>query len=164
MLDFIFPVKGEGGVWDVLYKVFEVTRSKKLGKKTDFFPIHKHVGIKEDAEKEDRMTTLRNTEIQLHLFYTTHEQFKEAYVAGDDTVIDLCVMDSYKAVFLYLGCFWVFHLGFSKEISSFMGFLQEAMIKQPYKGPKCVGYSQLLTSLDEEIEKMGELKDFKKLV
>ena len=64
---------------------------------------------------------------------------------------------------MFIGVFFVFHLGYPREHSQFLGFLQTVMLGLPFDGPKSAGFHDLVTNFDKEMIEMEENSKFKKL-
>lgn len=157
-----FKHKGDRQVMEVLSFVNEKVKfTKGKGKKGGLLPVIEKIGVK--GELEDEMKSVPNESPKLYLFFKQDGSFEWAEVAGDKMYIHLQANDVIYAVFMFIGVFFVFHLGYPREHSQFLGFLQTALLGLPYDGTKSMGFNDLVTKLDEEMRKMEETSKFKKL-
>ena len=112
---------------------------------------------------DKKLTSDEGEAPKLFLFYNENNCFELAEVVADTKVIHLQASNLTQAIVSFIGCYWVFHVGYPKSYSQFLGFVQAAICGLPYDGPKSMGYVQLYAKFEKEMENMKEKSQFKKL-
>ncbi len=148
---------------DALQFVMEETATKRGPSTKSKFPVLKFYGLSEQ-EMEDAVVTEANSPPELYLFFKKDRKFDMAQVAGDNSVIDLRTNDVIRSVFVYVGCFIAFNIFYGRNVSNFLGFLQQAVVMIPYTGNKSSGFTELMKKVDEVKEEMMDGYRYKKYV
>ena len=136
-------------------------QTKKIKLSSIDFPIIEKIGISGDVE--DYVTSVNNESPKLYLFFDSGGKFDVAEVAADKSILHLQANDVIYALVLFIAVYFVFHVGYPRNQSHFLGFLQVALLQIPYDGHKSKGYTELIEKFDGEMEKLTEAKQFKKL-
>lgn len=160
ILYFIY-IQGDRQLIEVLSFINETVKFTKGKAKKSVFPVIEKVGVKGDLE--DEMKCVCNESPKLYLFFKEDGSFEWAEVAADKKYIHLQANDVIYALFMFIGVFFVFHLGYPREQSQFLGFLQATILGLPFEGSKSGGFNELLTKFDKEMETIVERMQFKKL-
>ena len=150
---------------EVMPKKGRTAKPKKEGKKMKMstldFPIVEKVGVSGDLS--DYVRSVNNETPKLYLFFDAQGKFDVAEVSADKCTLHLQANDVIYALVLFISVFFVFHVGFPRNQSNFLAFLQVTLLQVQYEGKKSRGYVELIEKFDEEMEKLKEAKQFKKL-
>ena len=133
---------------------------KGKGKKSTL-PVVEKLNVPGD-EIDDNITSVANEAPKLFFFFKGNS-FQLAEVGGDRSVIHLQASDVVQALVTFLGVYFVFHVGYPREYSQFLGFLQQIILCIPFEGTKTAGYTDLLHKFDKKMEEMKGSSQFKKL-
>jgi hypothetical protein len=68
-------------------------------------------------------------------------KFEEAVITADMKEMKI-KSDVLNAILAYIGFYFVFYIGFRKEISYFLGFLQESLLGEKYEGKVQIGFHE----------------------
>ena len=118
---------------------------------------------KDKTEVEDITTTLANTAPFLYLFFDKNKKFEVAHIAGNKHVVDLQANDVVIAFMNYIACFFVFNIGFGRELIS-VGFFHQVFFQLPYtEGAKSNMFIENMKKLDNAMKTIAEGAQFKKL-
>lgn len=125
-------------------------------------PVYTKVAVKGDVD--DYISSLPNEAPKLYLFFDSSHKFQLAEVAADRCTIHLQAHDIVAALFLYIGCFYVFHVGYNEEVALFLGLLQHLMLGLPFEKGQRKGknYIQFLHKFDQAFQKLEDSNKFKK--
>ena len=112
---------------------------------------------------DKKLTSEPNDAPKLFLFYGDDNRFELAEVVADTKVIHLQASNLTQAIISFIGCYYVFHVGYPKCYSQILGFLQAAVCGLTYEDPKSMGFVQLYAKFERELENMKEKSKYKKL-
>ena len=127
-------------------------------------PIVEKIGVDvEDYDKISNEFSSPNSAPIMLLFFDNDGNYQAANIAGDDRVLHLEVADVVKAIVMYIGVYFAFHIGYAPLHASFLCFLQECYLNVPAVGVrKSSCLSSFLQSFLDKEAKFKELKQFKK--
>ena len=112
---------------------------------------------------DKKLTSDDNEAPKLFLFYGEDSKFELAEVVADTMIIHLQASNLTQALVSFIGCYYVFHVGYPKSYGQFLGFVQAAICGLPYEDSKSMGYTQLYAKFEKEVESLKEKSKFKKL-
>ena len=147
---------------DVLKYIMCKTGRKGSRKKTmKEFPVIEKVDI--DVEKiGDEVDGVENGAPVLYMFFKKGI-FDLAEVSADNCVIHLCASSVINAILGYIGVYYVFHVGYSPELESFMYLIQYAFLGEKKLPRISIGVSKLILKFDTALKDVKESKGYKKL-
>ena len=146
---------------DIIKYVFQETSTKKSKANMKKIPIVAKVAVKGDVD--NYISSIRHETPKMYLFFNERNKFELAEVAADKCTIHLQAHDIVAALFLFIGCFFVFEVGYNKDHECFLGLLQNLMLGLPYDSAKGKAYSNFLNKFDMEYERLQDTNQFKKL-
>jgi hypothetical protein len=79
-------------------------------------------------------------------FFFADTNFEEAIITADGKAMKV-KSDIFNAILAYIGFYFVFYIGFRKEISYFLGFLQESLLGEKYEGKVQIGFHEQMHKL-----------------
>ena len=132
-------------------KIFTDTGFKTGGpEKRSQNPVKVHVDLGPE-EMDDVVSSRDNSTPILHVFLDKNGNFDIAQVAGDNQVIDLEAYDLERVLILFIGVYYVFSIGYNRQVAQVMGFLQQSVFLEPYEGTKTNGFKELMRIYDDTI-------------
>lgn len=134
---------------------------KKEKKKSVAIPIFVTYDCDID-EMEDVTSTVANTSPCLFIFFDKKGAFETARIGGDREVVDCECNDVGLAVLIFIGTFFVFHLGYPNDYHEFLGFLQQTLLQKPFNESKGSKTTDLIVKFEDEMINIGEGAKFKK--
>lgn len=156
----LFYLQGDMHVMDTMAYAYAETSQKKAKSGRNRMPIFAKVAVKGNID--DVMKSEANESPKLYLFFDENGTFELAEVAADKCTLHLQAHNVVSALFLYIGCFFVFHVGYNKEDQAILGLLQYFMLGLPYDGEKNKNWEHFLKNYDEAAKKRQESHRYKK--
>ena len=153
--------QGERQLIELLRYVEDAIGYKKGKGKKSTLPVAEKVNVPTE-EIDDNITSVANEAPKLFLFFKGNV-FQLAEVGGDRSVIHLQAGDIVKGLVTFLGVYFVFHIGYPREYSQFIGFLQQILLCLPFEGKKTAGFTDLMFKFDKKLEEIKDAANFKKL-
>lgn len=147
-------------VMDTMTYAYAETNPKKARSGRNRMPIFAKVAVKGNID--DVIKSEANESPKLYLFFDEKGTFELAEVAADKCTLHLQAHNVVSALFLYIGCFFVFHVGYNKEDATILGLLQYLMLGLPYDGEKNKNYEDFLKRFHEAANKKRESNMYKK--
>ena len=158
---FLF-MKVEEVFQEMMKKIYVETGFKTGGPdKRSQNPVKVHVDMSPE-EMEQMVSSTENSTPILHIFLDKKGNFDIAQVAGDKEIIDLEAYDLERVLILFVGVYYVFSIGYNRQVAQVMGFLQQGILLEPFEGTKTNGFKDLMKMYDEALENVKQCSQFKK--
>ena len=99
----------------------------------------------------------------LYLFLNENV-FDIAIVTADEKLFHLQAGSLGMAIFIFIGIFFVFEIGYNPRYSQFLGFMQKIFLNVPYEDKKSQGFVLTLNDFEETLKDVIESKVYKPFV